>query len=71
MNTLLVIVGAIVLFAAVKFFGVIGLLIAVGIMALLYAGGRNGQFLNICTVSVWYLDAERDAHTMDTPPDYS
>jgi len=42
MNTLLVIVGAIVLFAAVKFFGVIGLLIAVGIMALLYAGGRNG-----------------------------
>lgn len=42
MNTVLVVIGAIALFAAVKFFGIIGLLIAVGIMGLLYAGGRNG-----------------------------
>lgn len=40
MNTLLVVIGAIVLFAAVKFFGIIGLLIAVGIMALLYSRGK-------------------------------
>lgn len=30
--------------------------------------GKNGQFLNIHTVFVWYLDAERYAHTLDTPP---
>ena len=34
-------------------------------------GSRNGQFLNICAVPVWYMDTERYARPMDTPPDNS
>ena len=34
-------------------------------------GSRNGQFLNFHTMPVWYMDAKRYAHTMDTPPDNS
>ena len=33
--------------------------------------GKNGQFLNICAVLVWYMDTERYAHPMDAPPDNS
>jgi len=42
MNTLLIILGAVFLFAAVRFFGIIGLLIAVGVLALAYSVGKNG-----------------------------
>lgn len=42
MDKLLIVIGALLLFAAVRLFGIIGLIIAVGIMALLYSRGNNG-----------------------------
>lgn len=42
MDKLLIVIGALFLFVTVRLFGIIGLLIAVGIMALIYSRGKNG-----------------------------